>query len=186
MTTLKRHYCLAKLFFSASALIGVTVFTATASFCAEPATNALGNGLDKDSPTYIKSEKLKLNSTTRTFLYEGDVELINGDMTMYSQILEGSYSEDQRIQKMVAKKDVLIIKGPTIRATSERADYVEASGTMVLTENPEIQETGSVLSADKVIIYLNENRSEAQGQVRVKIVEAGNAESSSKSNNKLF
>jgi len=39
-----------------------------------------------------------------------------------------------------------------------------------LTENPQLQQKESILRADKIKIFLNENRSQAEGDVRVTFV----------------
>lgn len=126
-------------------------------------------------PTFIKSDNLSLKSETRTFTYSGNVEVTQGDMTLTSQSMDGHYDENNKIQQLVAKGSVLITKGPLIRATGERAIYEAATETVVLTENPELQQDGSILSADRIRIYLNENRSVAEGTVRVKLIQKDQA-----------
>ena len=121
-------------------------------------------------PTYIKSDTLTLRSGERVFVYSGNVEVKQGDMTLTSKELEGSYDENNKIQKLIAKTDVLILKGETIRATGQHAVYTAGKETLVLTENPELTQEGSVLTADSITIFLNEDRSVAEGEVRVKVV----------------
>lgn len=122
-----------------------------------------------DQPTYIKSNSLTLRANERIFLYEGNVEVRQGDMTLYADQMEGTYAENNEIEQLVAKQNVLITKGETIRATSELATYLSRNETLTLTENPELQQDGSVLTADAIVIYLAEDRSVAQGEVRVKL-----------------
>lgn len=125
----------------------------------------------KGLPTYIKSNSLQLNMKERIFTYTGSVEVKQGDLTMYSDSLTGHYDENDQIQEMLAKDNVLILKGANIRATGGQATYNKAQDTLLLTENPELTQDKSILSADAVRIFLSEDRSIAEGKVRVKLVE---------------
>lgn len=124
-------------------------------------------------PTYIKADSLTLNQEKRTFMYSGNVEVKQGDMTITANTLEGNYSEGNKIQQLTAKTNVLITKGQDIRGTCELAVYEAAKETVTLTQNPELTQNGSVLTGDNIIIHLRENRSEATGQVRVKMIDKG-------------
>ena len=128
--------------------------------------------LDMDkAPTYVKSESLTVRSKDGVFEYLGNVELKHGDLTVISQKLEGKYDQNNEIETLTALQNVIITKGENIRATSQKALYERKTETMTLTENPELQEGDSVLSADLIRIFLEEDRSVAEGQVRVKLIE---------------
>lgn len=145
-----------------------------------PGAGLLGESFGK-LPTFIKSDSLSLQTETRTFTYSGNVEVAQGDMVLTAEKMEGHYDENNRIKDLIAKGKVLITKGPTIKASGEKAVYDAASATVVLSENPELQQEGSILSADKIRVYLNEDRSVAEGTVRVKLIQEdkGNAPSTS-------
>ncbi len=121
------------------------------------------------SPLNIKSDTLDLNSKERLFVYKGNVELTRDDMKVTSKRLEGRYDSENRMETVLCIGDVVITKGPSIKATSNRALYKVASSIVELTEGPELYRDGNVLVADKVTIFLNEERSEAEGNVRVKV-----------------
>jgi len=108
-------------------------------------------------------------------MYKGNVEVTQGDMKLTSKALEGSYTEQNQIQKMVARGDVMITK-QDMRATAQLATYDAVSSIVTLTENPELQQKESVLRADRIKIFLNENRSQAEGDVRVTFVNQKNGE----------
>ncbi len=122
-------------------------------------------------PTFIKSDTLGLQSETRTFTYSGNVEVTQGDMVLTADKMEGHYDENNRIKDLIATGKVLISKGPGIKASGERAVYDAGNATVVLSENPELQQEGSVLSADRIRVFLNEDRSVAEGTVRVKLIQ---------------
>jgi lipopolysaccharide transport protein LptA len=121
-------------------------------------------------PTFIKSSSLVLKGNDRVFAYEGGVEVRQGDLTLTAASLEGKYTEKNQIDQLTAKDNVVIVKGENIRATGERAIFENATQTITLTNNPELQQEGSVLTADTIKIFLEENRSVAEGNVRVKLV----------------
>ncbi|MCB0310345.1 MAG: hypothetical protein KDD42_03870 [Bdellovibrionales bacterium] len=129
------------------------------------------NGLD-DGPTLINADKLFLKAKERFFVYTGNVDVTHGDLHLTSDILEGKYSESNEITELVAKKNVVIVKGENIKAYSQRATYEKSSETLLLTENPSVEQDGSNLSADAIRIFLNEDRSVAEGTVRVKMLKA--------------
>ncbi len=133
-------------------------------------TTKLADGDFGNLPTYVKSDTLTLKSEERTFVYSGNVEVRQGDMILTSSSLEGKYTENNQIDQLLALTNVVVTKGDTIRATGERAVYDAPSSTVTLTENPELQQDGSVLTADVIKIFLKENRSTAEGTVRVKLV----------------
>ena len=137
----------------------------------EKATGLNTNGDNgKKQPTFIKADTLTVKSKDRHFTYVGNVEVDQTDMIMTSDTLDGDYDKNNDITNMIAHSNVTILKGEDIRATGEQAVYNRDLDTMVLTENPEVQQSGSILTGDKVTIFMKENRSLAEGQVRVKML----------------
>lgn len=135
--------------------------------------NLLGDSaVDKDFgklPTNITSDTLTLNAKNRVFVYKGNVVVTQGDMKLTSKLIEGTYSEQNQIQKIVAKGDVVITK-QDIKATSQLATYDAVSAIVTLTDNPQLIQGESALIADRIKVFLNENRSQAEGNVRVTFV----------------
>jgi len=123
----------------------------------------------KKEPTHIHSDTLTLRTDKRFFIYSGNVQVKHGDITMTCNLLEGSYDENNQIEEIIAKEDVVVTRGST-RATGGKAVFSNDEQTIVLTENPELEDDGSILTADRVIIFLAEDRSSAEGQVRVKLM----------------
>ncbi len=145
--------------------------TFSSSVLAVPDTRLVDKDFGKKI-TVVNADTLTLFSEKRKFIYEGNVTVVQGDMTMESELLEGNYTETNEIETLVAKKNVHIIKGEGIEASSQRADYNSSDETLLLTEDPEINQKDSILTADQVKIFLNEDRSVAEGDVRVKMVQA--------------
>ncbi len=131
-------------------------------------------------PTYIKADSLTFKNKERNFVYSGNVEVTHGDMILTSNLLEGNYDESNQIKDLTARQNVTIIKGEDMRASGEQAIYDKTTDTMVLSDNPELQQNGSVLTADRIRIYMKENRSVAEGQVRVKLIKGEDSEDKDK------
>jgi lipopolysaccharide export system protein LptA len=121
-------------------------------------------------PTNITADTLTLNAKTRIFVYQGNVTVLQGDLKLTSKTLEGTYSDKNQIKKLLAKGDVEITK-QDIQATSQVALYDAAEATITLTDNPQLLQGESMLTADKIKVFLNENRSQAEGAVRVTLVQ---------------
>lgn len=150
---------------------------AGASAFTSPNLSDLGNSSE---PTFIQSKSLTIDSEKRVFTYSGDVEVKQGDLTLKSKTLEGTYNQNNQIEQLTAISDVDIVKGPDLHATSNKAVYNAKNAVITLTENPEITQKGSTLTADIVKIFTKENKSLAEGSVRMKVLQqTGNSEAPS-------
>lgn len=147
------------------------------AFAQNNAAGSMANMMDSKAfddsfgklPTNITSDSLTFNAKDRVFSYVGNVQVTQGDMRLTSKTLEGTYSERNELLKLVAKGDVFIAK-QDIQATGQIASYDAVAAIVTLTENPQLQQKESILRADKIKIFLNENRSQAEGDVRVTFV----------------
>ena len=124
-----------------------------------------------DEPVFIKSKTLSLNAKKRVFSYNDDVEVTQGDMIVTADAVIGTYDKDNQLKSLVCDDNVVITKGLDLRASAERARYDVKRGVVELTEAPELYRQGNVLTADKITVYVNEDRSEAEGEVRVKVLQ---------------
>lgn len=140
-----------------------------------------GKGQQSDEPLEIKSKSLDLDAGARVFTYRGDVVVTQGDLTIVSDLMVGRYDDQNRIQTVTCEKNVVITRGPSLRATSNRATYFVPKGVIELTEGPELFRDSNALSADKVTIFVNEDRSEAEGNVQVKVVKGAASGAAAKS-----
>ena len=125
---------------------------------------------DNEAPLFVKSNTLSLDAKARVFTYRGDVEITREDMRITADVVIGKYDKNNKIQRIICEDNVVITKGTGLRASSDRAVYNVPAATIVLTEGPELFDRGNVLSADKVTVFIDEDRSEAEGEVRVKVV----------------
>jgi lipopolysaccharide transport protein LptA len=136
---------------------------------------------DKKAPVYIKSDSLSLDSKARVFTYKGNVEIRRSDLTITADTVVGKYDEKNELQIVVCQGNVVVTRGETLRTIANKAVYRVSAATIVLTESPELMREGNILAADRITVYVDEDRSEADGNVRVKVV---NAEDAGKSKSK--
>lgn len=122
-------------------------------------------------PVLVKSNTLSLDANTREFTYKGNVELRRDGLFITSDTLKGFYNELNELTLVRCEGNVVITRDTTLRATSEKAEFDLLKDIIVLTQSPELQHKGSALTADKVTIFVQEDRSEAEGDVRVKILQ---------------
>ena len=125
---------------------------------------------DTNQPTIITSDTLDLDSRARKFIYRGNVKVVQGDMTLTCLKLEGFYDENSEITEMIAYTDVVIIKGENLEARGQKAVYSADEQLATITENPQIIQGQSALVADVVKVYLDTEKTLAEGQVQMKII----------------
>ncbi|HMO18638.1 MAG TPA: LptA/OstA family protein [Oligoflexia bacterium] len=133
---------------------------------------ALGGGGDSKGPVFIKSDSLMLDSKDRLFTYKGNVRVVRDDLEITTDIMIGRYGENQELESILCQSNVVITRGESMRATSNRAFYNLKSAKIELTDEPELARDGNLLAADKITIFVDEDRSEAEGNVRVKVIKA--------------
>lgn len=138
------------------------------------------SSIDQKAPLLIKSKSLQLDSKERTFTYKDDVEVQKGDLVITADVVVGTYNEKNEIQKIVCQNNVVITRGESLRASSNRAVYFVDRDVIEMTEGPDLIHQGSALSADKITFYVAEDRSEAEGNVRVKVIGADELKSGNK------
>ncbi len=123
-----------------------------------------------NEPIYITSDTLTVESKKRIFTYTGSVKMVQGETNIDADVVVGKYDENNVIQEVICEGNVHMSKGPGMQATSNRAVYKLASRSVVLTEGPEITHQGSTLTADIIRVFMDEDRSEAEGNVKVKVM----------------
>jgi|GEM_PF-6123331 len=162
-----------------------TAETSTDKAKAKPPTNVaavLGIGAkkgDEKEPLFISSNSLNLDSQGRIFTYLGNVTVNQGDFMLTAEVVVGKYDEKNQLKEIIAEDKVVITKGADLRATSDRANYDVPKGTIELTEGPQIVQKGNALTADKITLYVEDDKSKAEGNVRVKVIKSDEANPSS-------
>ena len=152
-------------------LIFFTISSAYAADSKNTIKDAFSSDASKTGPLSINSNNLSLDTAKRVFSYSGNVKLTRGDITITSDRLIGEYGADNQIHTVTCDDNVVITKGTGMQAKSEHAVYNVKKEIIELTEAPELLKDGSLLSADKIRVFVNQDKSEAEGNVRVKVIQ---------------
>lgn len=136
---------------------------------------SLGGKVDKNIPLEITSDTLDFDARARVFVYKKNVTITRGDMRITSDRATGKYDEENKLQLVTCEDNVVITRGDRLSAKSNKAIYDLKTAIIELTESPELINESNALVADKIKVFVDEDRSEAEGSVRVKVIQAKDA-----------
>lgn len=164
---------------------------------AKPADGGAGGGLlgfggfgKGKGPVTVTSDRLEYDYKSNVVVYRGAVEVVQGDVKLKSETLtitlasddkpaEGarpaggagtSAAGDARVREIVAQGSVRIDQGARW-AVGGRAVYDQGARTFVLTESPVLHDGPNEVAGDRVVVFLDEDRSVVEGgRRRVKAV----------------
>ena len=145
-----------------------------------------GNFANRKEPIIVTSDTLEYDYKANVVVYRGTVLAAQGPVKLRSDTLtvtlaaaangdptratEGAGKPTQRLQQIVAVGNVRIDHGARW-ATGGRAVFDQGQRTLVLTENPVMHEASNEVAGDRVVVFLDENRSIVEGgRKRVKAV----------------
>ena len=149
----------------------------------------LGSGRSKD-PITITSDTLEYEYKEGVIVYRGDVLAVQSDIKIRSSELRitlaksddgkptgakaaselESANSTSKLQAIVASGKVRIDQG-TRWAVGGKATFDQSARTLILTENPVLHDGPNEVAGDRVVVYLDEDRSVVEGgRKRVKAV----------------
>jgi lipopolysaccharide export system protein LptA len=174
----------------AAALVAAAWLTAEAAEPgrAKPAPLALP-GIERDEPITVTARTLEFDYKQNVVVYRGEVEAVQGDVRLESDELTirlvtadgerpageetaGTATLGGRVQlrEIVASGRVRIEQGERW-ATGGRAVFDQERRVLVLSEDPILHDGPNQIAGDRVVVYLDENRSVVEGgEKRVKAV----------------
>ena len=151
-----------------------------------------GNGTKSKEPITITSDTLEYEYKDGVIVYRGDVLAVQGEVKIKSNELRITLAKSDdgnkkkgggadatgalddasasKLQSVVATGSVRIDQG-TKWAVGGKATFDQSNRTLVLTENPVMHDGPNEVAGDRVVVYLDENRSVVEGgRKRVKAV----------------
>jgi lipopolysaccharide export system protein LptA len=173
-------------------VVALLAATATAQ-SDEPASKGLFDAktfAGRKDPIVVTSDKLEYDYKANVVVYRGDVLAVQGEVKVKSETLTvtfvssgdgqgrggspsggvGAEAASARLEQIVAAGNVRIDHG-TRWATGGRAVFDQRARTFVLTESPVMHDGSNEVAGDRVVVYLDENRSVVEGgRRRVKAV----------------
>lgn len=127
----------------------------------------------KKEPIQITSQKLEFDYKSRLVVFRDDVEVVQGEVHLQSDVLRVEYvqvADKQQLQTATADGHVRITQGAK-KASGKHAVFDQSSRTMVLTGDAVLEEGSNQVSGDKIVVYPDDSRMEVLGQNRrVKVV----------------
>ena len=123
-------------------------------------------------PVRIDADAMEFDYKTKVLTYRGGVTVTQADMKLRSETLRVTLDPDrpERPREVVAEGSVQIDKG-TRRATGGRAVFDDAARTVTLTDQARLQDGPNEVTGERVVVYLDEQRSVVEGgQDRVRAV----------------
>ncbi len=148
--------------------------------------DAAGLGRSRE-PIVVTSDRLDYDYRSNVVVYRGGVQATQGRLKITSDTLTVTFADGSdgtvasqgglalgagsaRLREIVAVGTVRIEDG-TRWATGGRAVFDQTNRTLVLSENPMLHDGANEVLGDRVIVYLDEDRSVVEGgRKRVKAV----------------
>ena len=131
------------------------------------------NQISKENPIIVHSNTLELDQEKKLIVFEGKVRakaegIVIDCQKMFvyylgSPVNKESNAESSRIDKIIALGNVVISRSDGGIARAGKAVFYQNEEEVVLTENPFVQQGPDFVEGQRIIIFLNENRSIAEG-----------------------
>lgn len=139
----------------------------TALFLGQPA-------FAEDDPITVEANHMSSTEKTNSVLFTGDVDARQGDVRIRSDKMTVYYSQKsekkedegvkQKVEKMINTGNVEITRGKWL-GTSKKSIYLAKDRQFILTGDAKAWENQNMISGEKIIYYLDEERSEVIGKV---------------------
>ena len=113
-------------------------------------------------PINITSDRMEADNRNRTVSFLGNVVAKREDMVIFSDRISTFYTKQGQIKKIIARGNVKINQHDRI-ATCQEATFFQPSQKIVLTGKPKVWQGNNILSGEKIIILLNEDKIDIEG-----------------------
>lgn len=121
------------------------------------------------NPISITSDSMEAQPATNKVTFKGNVVAKQKDMTISSHELTANYSDNgKELIEILATGNVRVTQQDRI-AVADRALFLNTERKIVLTGKPKVWKGNDTISGNKIIYYLDENRTVVEGgQERVR------------------
>jgi lipopolysaccharide export system protein LptA len=136
--------------------------------------NLGGIAVDTTAAIEVTSESLSIDQDTGTAVFEGDVLISQGELRISAARVEVIYGTDtNRIARLIASGNVTFVTAQDA-AEAETADYDITTGLLTLTGDVLLTQGGSAISAQSMVVNVNNGTATMQGRVRTVLQQGGN------------
>ena len=138
---------------------------------AQQAQVAFGNlGQDTSLPVTVDADKLSVDDAAGTALFEGNVVVVQGDMTLKAPVVDVSYDQESNVITLVHATGGVTITSIGDAAQSAEAVYTIDSGLVVMTGDVLLTQGPNVLSGQKFNLNLTNGTGVMEGRVSTTFV----------------
>ena len=133
----------------------------------------------KAPPIVIQSNSLEMDNKKRIITFRGDVDAKEKTFNIQCDELLLYYIESSapvdsddpnlRVDRIVAKGRVKIIRPEGGSASAEQAVYYQAEEKVVLTGNPIVSQGDDFIEGERITLFLKESRSVVEGSQKRKV-----------------
>jgi len=114
-----------------------------------------------DQPVNITSDRMVADNRNRIVNFLGNVVAKREDMIIFSDQLSAVYTEQSKIEKIIARGNVKINQTDRT-ATCQEATFFQLRQQVVMTGKPKVWQGKNIITGDKIIIFVKEDRVEVE------------------------
>ena len=118
-------------------------------------------GLSSEQPVNITSDRLVADNQNQTVNFLGNVVARREDMIIFSDQLSAVYTEQSKIEKIIARGNVKINQTDRT-ATCQEATFFQLRQQIVMTGKPKVWQGKNIITGDKIVIFIKEDRVEVE------------------------
>ena len=137
----------------------------------------------EDPPIYVEADHMTSLEKTNSVFFKGNVDAKQGDVRIRSDEMTVYYTEDkkdkgkkkksttnarQQVEKLVCVGNVEVTRDEWL-GTSKKMYYLSKKRLVILINNAKAWQGQNMVSGDKIIYYLDENRSEVVGTTKTTV-----------------
>jgi lipopolysaccharide export system protein LptA len=131
--------------------------------------SSTGFEFNKKDPIFITADWMEVDQKQNTITYKGRVVTVQAEMTMRSETLTAYYDpEMKQMKQIIAEGKVNATQGNRV-ATGEKAVFDDKAKTVTLTGSPVMRQGNSQVSGNKVIYFVEQDKSIVEGDGKIRV-----------------
>lgn len=156
------------------ALCAGLILSATAAVAQ---STQVGFGTVQDNsglPVEVTAERLDVDQNTGLAIFRENVVIVQGEMRLTANEVTVIYNNElEVVERVEAVGDVVFVSGEDA-AESERANYMVATGVLVMEGDVLVVQGPSAITSDEMTVYVNQGTAELSGRVRTVLQQEDN------------
>lgn len=116
-------------------------------------------------PIQVSADRLEADLLQNRVVFSGKVTARQGDVAIHARSMTVVYVTGDKgdVERAEFDGDVRIVQNERV-ATADRGLFLNREGQVILSGHAEVRESGSSVSGDEIVYYLNESRSVISGE----------------------